>query len=59
MDAGCEKDSYVSDITRTWPVNGAFSTPQRALYDIVYNAHQACLNGTCVIYVVVHLLLQN
>eukprot|EP00958_Prasinococcus_capsulatus_P005181 scaffold501_cov407-Prasinococcus_capsulatus_cf.AAC.14 len=45
MDAGCEKDSYVSDVTRTWPVNGVLTTPQRDLYEIVYQAHQACLEA--------------
>ncbi|KAG1247852.1 hypothetical protein G6F68_014031 [Rhizopus microsporus] len=31
IDAGCEVDSYASDITRTFPVNGRYSGPQRAL----------------------------
>ena len=38
IDAGCELDGYASDITRTFPVNGRFSGPQRALYDIVLAA---------------------
>ena len=38
IDAGCELDGYASDITRTFPVNGKFSGPQRALYDIVLAA---------------------
>ena len=35
IDAGCELQGYAGDITRTFPVNGRFSAPQRAVYDIV------------------------
>ncbi|MGE1562884.1 Xaa-Pro aminopeptidase [Pantoea septica] len=35
IDAGCEFHGYAGDITRTFPVNGTFSAPQRAIYDIV------------------------
>ncbi|WP_407704440.1 Xaa-Pro aminopeptidase [Winslowiella arboricola] len=35
IDAGCEFHGYAGDITRTFPVNGKFSAPQRAIYDIV------------------------
>lgn len=35
IDAGCEFKGYAGDITRTFPVNGKFSRPQRAVYDIV------------------------
>jgi Xaa-Pro aminopeptidase len=31
IDAGCELDGYASDITRTFPANGSFTGPQRAL----------------------------
>ncbi|MEW6763407.1 MAG: aminopeptidase P N-terminal domain-containing protein [Pseudomonadota bacterium] len=41
VDAGCELDGYASDITRTWPVNGRFSAPQRALYELVLQAQEA------------------
>ncbi|SDM22965.1 Xaa-Pro aminopeptidase [Janthinobacterium sp. OK676] len=44
IDAGCELDGYASDITRTWPVNGRFSGPQRALYELVLAAQQASLD---------------
>ena len=40
MDAGCELHGYTSDVTRTWPVSGTFSTAQRDLYDIVLDAHR-------------------
>jgi Xaa-Pro aminopeptidase len=35
IDAGCELYGYAGDITRTFPVNGRFTAPQRAIYDIV------------------------
>jgi len=46
IDAGCELDGYASDITRTYPVNGRFSAPQRALYDIVLAAQAAAIAAT-------------
>jgi len=41
IDAGCEFDYYASDITRTFPVNGRFTPPQRALYEVVLAAQHA------------------
>ncbi len=41
IDAGCELDCYASDITRTFPASGRFSTEQRAIYDIVLEAQLA------------------
>jgi Xaa-Pro aminopeptidase len=41
IDAGCELEMYASDITRTFPVNGRFSEPQRELYEIVHEANRA------------------
>ncbi len=38
IDAGAEYDGYASDITRTFPVNGSFSGPQRDLYEVVLAA---------------------
>jgi intermediate cleaving peptidase 55 len=35
VDCGVEYGFYASDITRTWPVNGTFSEPQKALYQAV------------------------
>ena len=43
IDAGCELDSYAADITRTFPVNGRFSAPQKLLYELVLSAHAAAL----------------
>jgi len=46
IDAGCELDSYASDITRTFPVNGKFSGPQKALYEIVLSSQAAAIAAT-------------
>jgi Xaa-Pro aminopeptidase len=43
IDAGCELDSYASDITRTYPANGKFSAPQKELYEIVLAAQAAAI----------------
>ena len=43
IDAGCELDCYASDITRTFPVNGRFTAPQRALYGLVLEAQLAAI----------------
>jgi len=46
IDAGCELDGYASDITRTFPVDGRFTGPQRTLYDLVLAAQQAAVQAT-------------
>ena len=43
IDAGCEYKGYAGDITRTFPVNGKFSAPQRAIYDIVLESLETAL----------------
>jgi Xaa-Pro aminopeptidase len=43
IDAGCELDGYAADVTRTFPVNGRFSGPQRDCYELVLAAQQAAL----------------
>jgi Xaa-Pro aminopeptidase len=43
IDAGCELDGYASDITRTFPVNGRFTAPQRELYELVLAAQAAAI----------------
>ncbi|CDG81031.1 aminopeptidase P N-terminal domain-containing protein [Janthinobacterium agaricidamnosum] len=45
IDAGCELDGYASDITRTYPANGRFTAPQKALYQLVLAAQQAALDA--------------
>jgi len=44
LDAGCEYDYYASDITRTFPVGGRFTAPQRAIYEIVLEAQLAAID---------------
>ena len=46
IDAACELDGYASDITRTFPADGRFSGPQRALYDLVAASQQAAFDAT-------------
>ena len=46
IDAGCELDGYASDITRTFPVSGKYTGPQRALYDITLAAQEAAVAMT-------------
>jgi len=43
IDAGAEYDGYASDITRTFPVNGKFSSEQRELYGVVLAAQEAAM----------------
>lgn len=38
IDAAAEVDGYSSDITRTFPVSGKFTGPQRAVYEVVLAA---------------------
>lgn len=43
IDAGAEYEGYAADITRTFPVNGRFSEPQRQLYELVLDAQRAAI----------------
>jgi len=43
IDAGCELDGYASDITRTFPINGKFSSAQKDVYEIVLAAQAAAI----------------
>lgn len=45
LDAGCEYDFYASDVTRTFPVSGTFSKPQRRIYEIVLEAQLAAIEA--------------
>ena len=46
IDAGCEYKGYASDITRTFPVNGRFTKPQREVYDVVLEVQNECIEAT-------------
>lgn len=41
IDAGAEYQNYAADVTRTFPVNGRFSTEQRLIYELVLSAQKA------------------
>ncbi|MFV8376796.1 aminopeptidase P N-terminal domain-containing protein [Flavobacterium sp. LB1P62] len=41
MDLGAEYHGYTADVTRTIPANGKFSTEQKLIYDLVYDAQEA------------------
>ncbi|MEG4491677.1 aminopeptidase P family protein [Microcoleus sp. D3_18_C4] len=44
-DLGAETSTgWAADVTRTWPVSGKFSPTQRAIYDVVLAAHDACID---------------
>ncbi|CCX05127.1 peptidase M24, structural domain-containing protein [Pyronema domesticum] len=43
VDAGGQYGGYVTDITRTWPVNGRFSPAQKDLYSAVLTVQRNCV----------------
>ncbi|MEG4574801.1 aminopeptidase P family protein [Microcoleus sp. N3A4] len=44
-DVGAETSTgWAADVTRTWPVSGKFSPTQKAIYDVVLAAHDACID---------------
>ena len=45
IDAGCEYKSYAADITRTFPVNGQFTGPQKEIYELVLASQLACIDA--------------
>ncbi|MEI6893807.1 MAG: Xaa-Pro aminopeptidase [Colwellia sp.] len=45
IDAGAELAGYAADITRTFPVNGKFTTAQKALYQLVFEAKSLAVNA--------------
>jgi Xaa-Pro aminopeptidase len=44
VDAGCEFGWYTADVTRTFPVNGTFSGPQRDIYELVLASQLAAID---------------
>jgi Xaa-Pro aminopeptidase len=45
VDAGAEYGMYTADITRTFPVSGRFTEPQRAVYEVVLRAQLAAIRA--------------
>ncbi|MHB1590363.1 MAG: Xaa-Pro aminopeptidase [Sulfuricella sp.] len=45
IDAGCELDGYAADITRTFPVNGRYSSAQKDVYEMVLAAQAAAIGA--------------
>ncbi|MEP7261697.1 MAG: aminopeptidase P N-terminal domain-containing protein [Usitatibacter sp.] len=45
IDAGCELDSYASDITRTFPIASKFSAVQRDVYELVLASQEAAIKA--------------
>ncbi|MDQ1487334.1 MAG: Xaa-Pro aminopeptidase [Actinomycetota bacterium] len=44
LDAGVEHQTlYTADVTRTIPINGRFSEPQRRVYQLLYDAQSAAM----------------
>ncbi|KAI9669792.1 MAG: hypothetical protein M1829_005047 [Trizodia sp. TS-e1964] len=43
VDAGGEYGGYITDITRTWPISGKFTSAQRDLYNAVLTAQRDCI----------------
>jgi len=46
IDAGAEYHGYASDITRTFPINGKYTRPQREVYDVVLDVQERCIEYT-------------
>ena len=56
IDAGAEYNMYSSDVTRTFPINGKFSAPQKDVYQEVLKAQTLGINSVntkiqCLIYI--------
>ena len=43
-DIGSTYELYNSDITRTWPINGKFTSRQQELYELVLSVNKECIN---------------
>jgi Xaa-Pro aminopeptidase len=45
LDAGCEWECYASDVTRTFPISGAWPSKEaKEIYDLVQNMQTTCIS---------------
>ncbi|KAK3699813.1 aminopeptidase [Vermiconidia calcicola] len=44
VDAGGEYGGYITDITRTWPVSGKFTDPQKDMYNMILDVQKSCVS---------------
>lgn len=44
LDAGAEFNCYASDVTRTFPLSGTFTTEAKKIYQIVLNMQNECID---------------
>ncbi|KAF2262005.1 xaa-Pro aminopeptidase-like protein [Lojkania enalia] len=44
VDAGAEYGGYITDISRTWPVNGKFTQAQNDLYSALLKVQRSCVS---------------
>ncbi|KAF6824704.1 Intermediate cleaving peptidase 55 [Colletotrichum plurivorum] len=44
VDAGGEYGTYITDISRTWPINGKFSAAQKDLYEAVLTVQRSSIS---------------
>ncbi|QIX01211.1 hypothetical protein AMS68_006728 [Peltaster fructicola] len=44
LDAGAEYQCYCADITRSFPLNGKFTTESREIYDLVLKMQSECMS---------------
>ena len=44
VDAGGEYGGYITDITRTWPVSGKLSDPQKDMYEMILAVQKSCIS---------------
>ena len=44
VDAGGEYGGYITDITRTYPINGRFTDAQRDMYEMILKVQKTCVS---------------
>lgn len=46
VDSGAEKNCYTADVTRVYPADKKFTSPQKDVYEIVLNAQKKAIHNT-------------